>query len=158
ERAKRWTPFLHDLPPQLRERLPLAGERAPDWLRLLKHPASQATPVLKALVASLDDKDLIQADPASLPRDVELALLAREASAQAGLAYDDDMFARFVLSPRLHLEPWTPWRVQLQPWLAQSIDLSLDRKIRVIRTRIDTLTILPQTLFGPPLTPLQTLE
>lgn len=158
ERAKRWTPFLHDLPPQLRERLPLAGERAPDWLRLLNHPASQATPVLKALVASLDDKDLIQADPASLPRDVELALLAREASAQAGLAYDDDMFARFVLSPRLHLEPWTPWRVQLQPWLAQSIALSLDRKIRVIRTRIDTLTILPQTLFGPPLTPLQTLE
>ena len=156
ERAKRWTPFLHDLPPQLRERLPLAGERAPDWLRLLKHP--QATPVLTALVASLDDKDLIQVDPASLAQDIELAMLAREDSAKAGLTYDDDMFMNYVLAPRLHLEPWTPWRIQLHPWLKNYTPLTLERKISTVRARIDGLPVLPPTLFGPPLTPLQTFE
>lgn len=158
ERANRWAPFLRDLPQQLRERLPLAGERATDWVRLLKHPASKSTPLTEALVASLDDKDLIQIDPKSLPRDIELATRAREDSAKTGLTYDDDLFLNFVLSPRLHLEPWTPWRAQLQPWLAQSVGLPLDRKMSTVRARIDGLAVLSPTLFGPPLTPLQTLE
>ncbi len=158
ERAKRWQPFLRSLPKPLQERLPLAGERVPRWLRLLNHPASPATPWLSPLVASLDDKDLLQAEPESLPRDIELALHAREASAKAGLTYDDDTFVNFVLSPRLHLEPCTPWRADLQPWLEKFTSLPLDKKVHAIRARIDALPILPQTLFGPPLTPLQTLE
>ena len=158
ERTNRWAPFLRDLPPQLRERLPLAGERVPDWIRLLKHPASQSSPLTEALVASLDDKDLIQIDPKSLPRDIELAMRAREDSAKAGLTYDDDLFLNFVLSPRLHLEPWSPWRVQLHSWLERFTHQPLDRKMSTVRARIDGLAVLPPTLFGPPLTPSQVLE
>ncbi len=158
ERAKRWAPLLRDLPPQLRARLSLAGERTPGWLRLLKQPASRISPVIEAVVESLDDKDLIQIDPESLPRDIELAMRSREDSAKAGLTYDDDLFVNFVLSPRLHLEPWTPWRVDLHPWLERFTQEPLDRKISTVRARIDGLPVLPPTLFGPPLTPLQTFE
>jgi transglutaminase-like putative cysteine protease len=158
ERAKRWEPFLRSLPETLQKRLPLAGERVPRWLRLLNLPASPATPWLSPLVASLDDKDLLQAEPEALPRDIELALQARELSTKAGLAYDDDMFANFVLSPRLHLEPCSPWRAELQPWLEKFTGLPVDKKVQAIRARIDALPVLPHTLFGPPLTPLQTLE
>jgi len=158
ERARRWEPFLRDLPAALQKSLPLAGGRAPLWLRLLHQPPGPATPWLLPLVTGLDDKDLLQADPETLPRDIELAVDAREASAKAGLSYDDETFTRFVLSPRLHLEPWSPWRAQLHPWLKKSIALPLDRKMQAIRKDIDNISILPQTLFGPPLTPLQTLQ
>lgn len=158
ERSQRWEPFLRDLPKPLRERLPLAGARAPLWLRLLHQPPGPATPWLLPLMSGLDEKDLLQAEPETLPRDIELAVDAREASAKAGLSYDDETFTRFVLSPRLHLEPWSSWRALLHPWLKKSIPLPLERKMQAIRERIDSLPILPQTLFGPPLTPLQTLQ
>ena len=158
ERAQRWEPFLRDLPTALQKSLPLAGERAPLWLRLLQQPPGPATPWLLPLMTGLDDKDLLQADPETLPRDIELAVDAREASAKAGLSYDDETFTRFVLSPRLHLEPWSSWRAQLHPWLKKSITLPLDNKMHAIRQHIGSLPILPQTLFGPPLTPLQTLQ
>jgi hypothetical protein len=158
ERDKRWDSFLQDLPTQLQERLPLAGDRVPDWLRIINHPRAQASPWLSPLVASLDDKDLLQAEAESLLRDIEMAVIAREASAKAGLTYDDQMFTSFVLSPRLHLEPWTPWRAELQPWLERFLAMPLEKKVAAIRPRIDALPVLPATLFGPPLTPLQTLE
>ncbi|MBE1423579.1 hypothetical protein H4684_000198 [Desulfomicrobium macestii] len=157
EREQRWEPFLRDLPAPLRERLALAGESTPHWLRLLDQPAGPSTPWLVPVLTGLDDKDLLQAEPGSLPRDIELATFAREASAKASLSYDDEIFTRFVLSPRLHLEPWSPWRAQLLPWLEKYIGLPLEKKMQAIRSRIDGLPILPATLFGPPLTPGQTL-
>lgn len=158
EREQRWTPFLRGLPEPLRDRLVLAGERTPIWLRLLHQPPTPSSPWLVPLLTGLDDKDLLQAEPDGLLRDIELAVEAREASAKAGLSYDDETFSSFVLSPRLHLEPWSPWRTQLRPWLEKSIALPLDKKMQAVRAHIDSLPILPPTLFGPPLTPLQTLE
>jgi hypothetical protein len=157
KRGKRWDLFLQDLPTQLRERLPLAGERTPDWLRVLGHPLAQTSPWLIPLVAGLDDKDLLQVEATSLLPDIELAVSAREASAKAGLTYDDQMFTSFVLSPRLHLEPWSPWRAELRPWLTPFLGQPLEKKIGLVRARIDPLPVLPPTLFGPPLTPGQTL-
>ena len=154
ERAARWKPFLEGLPSPLNERLTLAGDKTPDWLRLLDREA--ASPWIRALLRSLDDKDLLQADPEVLALEAELALEARGASEKAGLAVDDEIFLRFVLSPRIHLEPWSPWRRELLPWLGAFSTQSLDRKIEVVRQRLAGLTKLPPALFGPPLTPAQT--
>lgn len=158
ERIKRWEPLLRTLQNPLPERLALAGERAPQWLRLLNLPPGPASPWLPALVANLDDKDLLQADPDSLPRDIALALQARQDAEKAGLSYDDAMFERFVLSPRLYLEPWSPWRSELHPRFQKHANESVPDKIRSIGQVIDPLPILPPTFFGPPLTPLQALE
>lgn len=158
ERIKRWEPLLRTLQNPLPERLPLAGERAPEWLRFLNLPPGPASPWLPALVANLDDKDLLQADPDSLPRDITLALQARQDAEKTGLSYDDAMFERFVLSPRLHLEPWSPWRSELHPRFQKHANESVRDKVRSIGQVIDPLPVLPPTLFGPPLTPLQTLE
>jgi transglutaminase-like putative cysteine protease len=158
ERLKRWEPLLRALPDPLSERLALAGQRAPEWLRLLNLPPGPASPLLPALVANLDDKDLLQAEIASLPRDIALALQARQDAEKTGLSYDDAIFERFVLSPRLYLEPWSPWRAELHPRLNKFTGLTLPGKVSSIRQLIDTLPILPPTLFGPPLTPLQTLQ
>lgn len=151
ELAGRWKPFLEDIPAPLRERLLPAGDRIPEWLRLLvRQPASPWTvPLLEAM----DDKDLLQADPEALARDIEAALEARLAAEKAGLAMDDETFLRFVLSPRIHLEPWSPWREELRPWLAPSVTLPLEKKVEVVRKRLAGLQTLPPSLFGPPLTP-----
>lgn len=154
DRAARWKPFLADLPSPLNERLALAGDMVPEWLRLLDREA--ASPWTRALIENLDDKDLLQADPETLAREAELALEARRASEKAGLAVDDETFLRFVLSPRIHLEPWSSWRRELLPWLGRSLALPLDKKIGVVRQRLAGLANLPPALFGPPLTPAQT--
>lgn len=154
ERARRWTPLLKDLPQPLRERLALAGDRVPDWLRLLRRQPD--SPWTRALVETLDDKDLLQADPQSLPLDEELALKARQACEASGLTCDDETFLRFVLSPRIHLEPWSPWRAQLMPWLGRSLTLPLKSKLEMVDKRLASLKTLPKALFGPPLTPAQT--
>jgi hypothetical protein len=158
ERLKRWEPLLRSLPTPLPERLALAGERAPEWLRLLSLPVGPASPWLPSLVAGLDDKDLLRADPETLPKDIALALQARQDAEKTGLSYDDEIFERFVLSPRLYLEPWSPWRAQLHPRLQKHANQSVQDKVRAIGQVIDALPTLPPTLFGPPLTPLQALE
>lgn len=158
ERLERWAPVLRALPAPLPERLALAGERAPQWLRLLSLPPGPADPWLEAVVADLDDKDLLQADPEALAGDIMLALQARQAAAKAGLSYDDETFRRFVLSPRLHLEPWSPWRAGLHPHLHRHLGQSVPDKVRAVGRIVDALPTLPPTLFGPPLTPLQTLQ
>jgi transglutaminase-like putative cysteine protease len=156
ERTKRWEPLLGDLPEPLRQRLALAGDRAPDWLRLLRWSSGPAAAWVRPLVDRLDDKDLLQAEPGAVPADIDLALEARRASVKAGLSYPDDMFLDFVLSPRLFLEPWSPWRAELRPWLGKSLALSLDTKVDLVRGRVAILQTLPTALFGPPLTPAQT--
>ena len=158
ERLKRWEPLLRSLPNPLPGHLALAGERAPEWLRLLNQPADPASPWLPSLVANLDEKDLLQADPETLPRDITMALQARQDAEKAGLSYDDAMFERFVLSPRLYLEPWSAWRVELHPRLHKHAKQSVQDKVRAVGQMLNALQALPPTLFGPPLTPLQTLE
>lgn len=155
ERARRWEPLLRDLPEPLRQRLTQTGDRAPDWLRLLRWSSGPAAAWIRPLVEKLDDKDLLQAEPDALPADIDLALAARRASAKAGLSYPDDVFLDFVLSPRLFLEPWSPWRTELGPWLGKSLTLSLNAKVDLVRGRVATLQTLPTALFGPPLTPAQ---
>lgn len=158
ERQKRWEPLLRTLPEPLSGHLALAGERAPMWARLLSSPSGPASPWLPTVVASLDDKDLLQADPQSLPMDIALALQARQDAQSAGLSYDDDIFARFVLAQRLHLEPWSSWRAELQPRFHKHAKQPLRDKVRAVGQVIDALPTLPPALFGPALTPLQTLE
>jgi transglutaminase-like putative cysteine protease len=151
QRARRWAPLLGHLAEPLPERLARAGDRAPLWMRLLYGaPASSWT---RPLVENLDDKDLLQAEPEALAREMELALAARQAAEKAGLAYDDGTFLRHVLSPRIHLEPWSSWRTELGPWLDPSRALPLASKISLVRERIEGLKLLPADLFGPPLTP-----
>ena len=156
ERAKRWEPLLRDRPEALRQRLSLAGDRAPDWLRLLRWSSGPVAAWVRPLVEKLDEKDLLQAEPDALPADIALALDARRSSAKAGLSYPDDVFLDYVLSPRLFLEPWSPWRSELGLWLGKSLTLSLNAKVDLVRGRVATLQTLPTALFGPPLTPAQT--
>ena len=153
ERAERWKPLLAQVPTELREHLLPAGETMPGWLRLLHRPQDSLTPWIQDLVLGLDDKDLLQADPQTLPEDVGLALQAREASAQAGLNYSDAMFRDFVLSPRLYLEPWSAWRTELWPWLGKLAGQPLETRLGAIRARIAVMRHLPLFLFGPSLTP-----
>lgn len=153
ERARRWEPLLRDLSGPMRERLLLAGERTAQWLRLLHQPAGPSTPWIEPLIKGLDDKDLLQAEPETLTSDIALAVRAREAAAKGGLSYDDEIFERFVLSPRIHFEPWSPWRAQLWTWLENFADQPLEKKIRLVQARISALQTLPPALFGPPLTP-----
>jgi transglutaminase-like putative cysteine protease len=154
ERAGRWLPLIKSLPETLAGRLAAAGDGAPGWLRLLH--ASPPSAWTRPLIETLDDKDLLQADPAAMVREMEQAVTAREASERAGLAYDDDTFVRYVLSPRLHLEPWSPWRAELGPWLRAELGLPLEEKIELVRRGIESLKPLRRNLFGPPLTPAQT--
>jgi hypothetical protein len=157
ERAERWKPLLAQLPPDLRERLLPAGESVPQWLRLLRRPTDRLSPWIRDLVLNLDDKDLLQADPRTLPEDVDLALQARQASAQAGLGYSDAMFRDFVLSPRLYLEPWSAWRTELRPWFGHLASQPLAARLTAIRDRVAAMQALPLFLFGPSLTPGQAL-
>ena len=154
ERAERWLPLLKSLPAPLSGRLATAGGKTPGWLRLLH--AGPPSPWIRPMIENLDDKDLLQADPEAMVREMERAVTARKAAESAGLAYDDDTFVRYVLSPRLHLEPWSPWRGELGPWLDASAGLPLDEKIALVRRAISPLKLLPRNLFGPPLTPAQT--
>ena len=151
ERAKRWSPVLRGLPSPLRENLALAGDRAPVWLRFLQREAG--SPWARPLLETLDDKDLLQADPEALAREADLARDARRAAETSGLRVDDDTFLRFVLDPRIHLEPWSPWRAELLPWLAPALALPLPAKIETVRKRLDRLVALEPALMGPPLTP-----
>jgi hypothetical protein len=153
ERAERWTPLLRDLPAPLPERLALAGDRTPGWLRLLQGGAG--SPWTGPLLETLDDKDLLQADPETLAREADLALRARQAAEAAGLRVDDGVFRDYVLSPRIHLEPWSPWRAELLTWLGPYLGLSLPAKIDAVRTRIEKLKTQEPALMGPPLTPAQ---
>jgi hypothetical protein len=153
ERAERWKPLLQQLPPALGDHLVPAGDALPGWLRLLHRPQDSLSPWIRDLVQNLDDKDLLQADPQTLPLDVDLALQARQASAQTGLNCSDAMFREFVLSPRLYLEPWSPWRTELWPRLGPLAGQPLTAKLRVIRERIATMRLQPLFLFGPSLTP-----
>jgi len=153
ERFKRWEPLLQGLSSPLRERLPLAGERVPGWLRLLQQTPGSTTPWILPLLEELDDKDLLQVDPNALPVHIDLAMQARHATRETGLSYDDEIFRRFVLSPRIHLEPWSPWRAELWPWLGRFSTQPLEKKISVVRQRLDTLQTLTPALFGPQLTP-----
>lgn len=153
ERAKRWDPLLQGLPEPLRQNLALAGERAAGWLRLLR--SEPASPWPLPLLETLDDKDLLQADPDALVRETELALEARRAAEQAGLAVDDETFLRFVLSPRIHLEPWSPWRSELLPWLGGSLSMSVRTKVETVRKRVEKLEKLEPSIMGSPLTPAQ---
>jgi hypothetical protein len=153
ERAGRWAPLLRDLPAPLPERLALAGERTPGWLRLLQGGAG--SPWTGPLLETLDDKDLLQADPETLAREARLALDARRAAEAGGLRVDDGVFRDYVLSPRIHLEPWSPWRAELLPWLGPYLGLSLPTKVDAVRTRVGKLKTLEPALMGPPLTPAQ---
>lgn len=153
ERAKRWDPLLQGLPEPLRQNLALAGERAAGWLRLLR--SEPASPWTLPLLETLDDKDLLQADPDALVRETELALEARRAAEQAGLAVDDETFLRFVLSPRIHLEPWSPWRSELRPWLGGSLSQPVRAKVETVRKRVEKLEKLEPSIMGSPLTPAQ---
>jgi len=153
ERAKRWDPLLQGLPEPLRQNLALAGDRAPGWLRLLR--SEPASPWTLPLLETLDDKDLLQADPDALVRETELALEARRAAEQAGLAVDDETFLRFVLSPRIHLEPWSPWRSELRPWLGGSLSQPVRAKVETVRKRVEKLEKLEPSIMGSPLTPAQ---
>ena len=154
KRAERWLPLLKSFPERLAGRLALAGGKTPGWLRLLQ--AGPSSPWIPPMIENLDDKDLLQAEPEAMAREINVAVTARKASQSAGLTYDDDTFMRFVLSPRLHLEPWSPWRAELGPRLDASPGLPLDEKIASVRRVISPLKLLPRNLFGPPLTPAQT--
>lgn len=153
ERSARWNPLLAALPAALRDHLAPAGEATPGWLALLRRPKDTLSPWTEALIRTLDDKDLLQADPAALPDEVDMALHARLATARSGLLYSDDMFRDFVLAPRLYLEPWSAWRRELRSWLAPLLDNPLADKLAAVRARIAAVHPQPPALFGPPLTP-----
>lgn len=134
EREERWKPFVRDLPAPLRERLALAGRAHP----ALAAPSGSARRSVHALARARADRPRRQGPAASRTRQPaprhRTCDLCQEASAKAKLSYDDKIFTRFVLSPRLHLEPWSPWRAQLFPWLEKSIGLPLEKKMQAIRT------------------------
>lgn len=155
QRSARWEHLLVRLDQPLRERLSQAGELTPQWLRLLdgSRPASWTAP----LIQILDDKDMLQANPEYIPEDIVLALRARTLCQEQGLTYPDEIFLNYVLSPRIHLEPWSPWRKELWPGLEETMPMSFHDKIDLIRKRVDHLQTLPPALFGPPPTPGQTL-
>lgn len=156
ERSTRWAPLLGDLPQALLNRLLLAGTRTPGWLQALHGASSDLRSWLEACILNLDDKDMLEADPAGLAREVGMALQAREQAAATGLVYPDALFTEYVLAPRIFLEPWSPWRAQLRSWLGQGFGLDLEKKLALLHNRLNELGSLRPALFGPPLTPGQT--
>lgn len=154
-RDTRYHPLLAGLPPALREHLQQAGQRIPDWLAVLHDPAR--SPWLEPAVLALDDKDLLQADPRALDRSSQLGQKSREYAANAGLAYDDDIFVHSVLASRLYLEPWSDWRTELAEWSAPLLDRPLRDKIGHVRRLLQSLKRVEGGYFGPMLTPGQIL-
>lgn len=155
-RPKKWTALLHTLPTSLQHKLAMAGDTVPAWLRLLDLHADM--PSLQDYVLVLDDKDLLQAAPDRIPGEISLALQARTHRAKIGHIYTDIIFQEHVLSQRLYLEPWSPWRTELWTWLEPLQDCPLSEQIAAIQAVLDTLQILPPAYFGPPPTPGQMLR
>ena len=152
--ATRWNPLLEMLPPDLSSQLSRAGQATPGWLRLLHHegPTRHWIP---DVISSLDDKDLLQADPDTIVTEIDLGLTARDSARTSGLDYDDEIFLAHVLQPRIFLEPWSSWRAELWPWLKDHAGLPLKDKLALAKKRVGQLQPLAPALFGPSLTPLQ---
>lgn len=151
----RFHPLLSGLPQNLAVHLRQAGQRIPEWLRVLSRPAP--SPWLEPLVLELDAKDLLQADPEAVAASIPQALRARRRAVESGLRYDHDLFLRYVLAPRIHLEPWSDWHTALYPWAEPFLHRPLSAKLRNAQRLVAGLNVEPRGYFGPTLTPGQML-
>ena len=129
---------------------------------LLQIPKT-TNPVIKTWITKymhqMKEKDIIECTFKDIYNDVLIALNMRKKRTLQGIIYDDDTFLKYVLNPRIYIEPWSCWRSKIKDLLKDSLEnLSPEELIQSIIMYFKGVKKIKQKDFGPMLTPMIVLK
>jgi len=103
--------------------------------------------------AALDPKDRVECPPGTWEDEAALAHAQRRRLEALGFTYPDQLFRDYVLSQRIHNEPCSPWRKELQEVSAPLREIPLQVVPDRIASILGRLRQAPRHFFSPPMTP-----
>ncbi len=136
-----------------------AGDDAFLFVNILKKADADKRQWFIQDICQMSEKDIVRCDPNKLYKNVILALEMRKKRILQGLNYPDEVFLSYVLNPRIYLEPWSNWRLEIKVLLNKSFkDVPLRLLLNKVSRILHGLRKIKRRDFGPLLSPVIVLR